>query len=265
MAAVADHPTRPDDPGEGARVAIIGGIVVLVVVTTVVALVLRSRSSGADDPPAARPLEGRVIVVDPGHNGANPDHRGEIDREIEAGGLRKACDVVGAEGGGTTESTFNLDRGQATRDELEARGAEVVLTHADDEGVGPCLDERARLATQVGADVLLSIRAHGDGPETSGFHVTSSPLAGEGSDGLAADVRDGLVAEKLVPADDVGRNGLDVRRHFGTLNLSTVPEVIGDAGNLQSPVDQETLGSPSGRQRVADGMADGAEAFVTGR
>ena len=151
------------------------------------------------------------------------------------------------------------------RDELEARGAEVVLTRTDDEGFGPCLDERARLATQVGADVLLSIHADGVEPDASGFHVTSSPLSGEGSDVLAADVRDGLVAEDLVPADYVGRDGLDVRRDLGTLNLSAVPAVIVDAGNLRSPVDQEILASPAGRQSVADGVADGAEAFLEAR
>ena len=170
----------------------------------------------------------------------------------------------GGEGGGLTESAFNLDVAERLRDELEARGAEVVLPRDDDEGVGPCLDERARLADQVGADVLLSFHAHGDDAETSGFHVTSSPLAGEGSDVLATDVRDGLVAEDLVPSEVEGTDGLDVRRDLGTLNLSSVPAVIVDARNLRSPVDQEVLGSPSGRQRIADGMADGTEAFLRG-
>lgn len=259
-------PAEPAPRRRTAALAVVGCIVVLVVVAVAVGVALASRSSGADDPPAAAPgLEGRTIVIDPGHNGANPENQAEISREIEAGGLRKACDVVGAEGGGQTESAFNLDVAERLRDELEDRGAEVVLTRTDDEGVGPCLDERARLATEEGADVLLSIHAHGDGPETSGFHVTSSPLSGEGSDVLATDVRDGLVAEDLVPSDDEGVDGIDVRRDLGTLNLSSVPAVIVDAGNLQSPVDEETLGTPSGRQRIADGMADGTEAFLAGR
>lgn len=248
-----------------ALIAVIGCVVVLVVLAVTGGLVLRSQSSSGDDPPAALPLEGRIIVVDPGHNGANAEHRAEIDREIEAGGLRKACDAVGAEGGGQTESALNLDVAERLRDALEDRGATVVLTRSDDEGFGPCIDARARLAGQEGAAILLSIHADGVEPGSSGFHVTSSPLSGAGSDILATDVRDGLVAGDLVPADYVGREGLDVRKDLGTLNLSSVPSVIVDVGNLHSPTDQNIVGSSSGRQRIAEGIADGATDFLEAR
>jgi N-acetylmuramoyl-L-alanine amidase len=42
------------------------------------------------------PLAGKTIAVDPGHNGANWSHPEEINRLVDAGGFRKACDTTGA-------------------------------------------------------------------------------------------------------------------------------------------------------------------------
>src|SRR5579862_2997698 len=44
---------------------------------------------------AAGPLAGKTIAVDPGHNGGNYLHTAEIDRIVDAGALRKACDTTG--------------------------------------------------------------------------------------------------------------------------------------------------------------------------
>src|SRR4051812_13395343 len=45
-------------------------------------------TSGRAPAPAARPLAGRTVVIDPGHNGANGSHPGEINRQVDIGNGR---------------------------------------------------------------------------------------------------------------------------------------------------------------------------------
>lgn len=79
------------------------------------------------------PLKNRVICVDPGHH---PD--------------------LGAVGPtGLQERTVNLAVARALRKMLEDKGAVVVMTREDDEGIS--LRSRPRLAASVNADVLVSI------------------------------------------------------------------------------------------------------------
>lgn len=202
-----------------------------------------------------RALEGRTIVVDPGHNGRNDEHPVEINRPVDAGGFTKACNTTGTAVGGVTESEVNWDIAVRLREALTEDGAEVVLTRPDDEGWGPCVDERGRTAGAVGADVLISVHADGAPASASGFHVISSPLSGAGSDALSTDVRDAMVAAGFTPADYIGGEGLDVRSDLGTLNLAPVAAAMIECGNMANANDMAILGSEDGRQRIAEALA----------
>src|SRR4051794_24938549 len=89
-------------------------------------------------------LAGAVIAVDPGHNGANGSHPSEINRQVDAGGFKKACDTTGtATNAGLTEVAYTFDVATRLAAVLRAAGATVVLTRSNNSGVGPCVDERA--------------------------------------------------------------------------------------------------------------------------
>ena len=59
---------------------------------------------------AAGPLDGRTVVLDPGHNGRNAAHPERINRQVDVGGgMYKACNTTGtATASGYPESRFNL-------------------------------------------------------------------------------------------------------------------------------------------------------------
>ena len=59
-----------------------------------------------------------------------------------------------------------------TRRVLRAAARRVVLTRKDNRSVGPCIDERARIANRARADAKVSI--HADGGPPSGSASTSS-------------------------------------------------------------------------------------------
>ncbi|BCJ33612.1 hypothetical protein Athai_11150 [Actinocatenispora thailandica] len=209
---------------------------------------------------SARPaLAGRVIVVDAGHNDGNFDHPEQIDRLVNAGGFRKACDTTGTEtDGGYHEAAFTFDVTKRLTALLRADGAKVVLTRKDDHGVGPCVDERAEIGNKAHADAALSIHADGGPADGHGFHVMYPPSMAGGkkvaaaSRRLAAAVRDGYRSGTGLPvADYIGTDGLNRRTDMAGLNLSTVPKVLLECGNMRNSGDAGKLASAKFRQRIA--------------
>ena len=68
-------------------------------------------------------------MIDPGHNGRNYAHTAEINRLVDIGTGRKACDTTGtATNGGYAEASFTLDVVHRAQALLVKRGATVKLT-----------------------------------------------------------------------------------------------------------------------------------------
>lgn len=200
---------------------------------------------------------------------ASGDHPEEITEPVDAGGLTKQCNTVGAAtDDGCTEAEFNLGLSRVLAGELEQRRAEVVLTRAGNDGVGPCIDERGRFAGEAAADVLVSIHADRPDPEAHGFHVIHpGPVEGyteaivDDSARMAVAFSNALADGGLTPASHVGKEGLVQRDDLGTLNLSDVPAVLVEIGNMRHDGDADKLRRASHRTEVADLLADGLVAY----
>ncbi|GAB2512679.1 N-acetylmuramoyl-L-alanine amidase [Nocardiopsis aegyptia] len=228
--------------------------------------------AGTDETPAGDgPLGTRVVLIDPGHNGGNAEAADEISELVSAGPERKACDTVGSEtGDGYAEHEFNWELSLLVKERLEADGATVVLTRDDNESVGPCIDERAAIGNEAEADAAVSIHADGAPPSGRGFHV----IAPGEVDGFTEDIVEPsrLLAEDLrreyregsgMPyADYLSGDGLDERTDLGGLNLSTVPKVFLEAGNLRNEEDAALLSDPEWQETAADAIARGLAVYL---
>jgi N-acetylmuramoyl-L-alanine amidase len=225
-----------------------------------------STPAGPTPPAPGQP----VVVIDPGHNGANAEHPEIINRPVDAGGFEKACNTTGtATDDGYTESQFNLEVSLLLRDTLQAAGVQVILTRTDDEGVGPCVDERGQTAARAGATALVSVHADGADAGSSGFHVIHPGLREgytddtvEPSSQLATSLRDELVAAGFSPSDYAGSEGLQQRDDLGTLNRAEVPAVMLEAGNMRNTDDAATLRSADGQQSLVDALSAAVLDFV---
>lgn len=214
-------------------------------------------------PTSRTPLAGFRIAIDPGHNGGNFDVPQVINELVDAGGFTKPCNTTGAVAAdGYRESTFNIELALILRARLLQLGAEVEMTRVDDLGVGPCIDVRGRFGGEVDADLLLSLHADGAPASASGFHVIRpasaravEPAIVEPSRELAEAVRDAMIEFDFTPADYVGDEGLVVRDDLGTLNLSTVPAVLLEAGNLGNPDEAAELRDPMVQRVMAEALA----------
>src|SRR3954452_15187027 len=206
------------------------------------------------------PLHGRTVVIDPGHNGRNWAYPAEIDRLVDAGTLRKACDTTGtATGGGYTEAAYNLDVARRLAGILRADGARVVLTRTTNDGWGPCITTRAAIGNRAHADAAISIHADGGPIDGRGFHVIYPPSIARLTDDIAVASRRlaGAVRGAVRPGTReptstyTGRNGLDVRSDLGGLNLSDVPKVLVETWNMRNGSNARRLGSAAYRRREA--------------
>jgi N-acetylmuramoyl-L-alanine amidase len=88
-------------------------------------------------PRGAGPLAGRVVCIDPGHGGT------------------AATDSYRVGPGGEREEWMDLRVALMLKDELERRGARVLLTRTADVAVE--LARRAEIAREGGADLFLSV------------------------------------------------------------------------------------------------------------
>ena len=80
---------------------------------------------------------------------------------------------------------------------------------------------------------------------------------------LATDVKSGLLGRGFVAANYVaGGDGLDVRSDLGTLNLSDVPTVMVELGNMRNARDAHRMTSKKGRAAYARALASGVSSFL---
>ncbi|MFI7616040.1 N-acetylmuramoyl-L-alanine amidase [Nonomuraea terrae] len=222
-------------------------------------------------PAPARPLDGKVVALDPGHNGGNAAHPEVINRQVDIITGRKPCNTTGTStADGYQEHAFTWDVAQRLKPILEGMGAKVVLTRPDDKGVGPCITERAAIGNEAEADAVLSIHADGARASGHGFHViTPGLLPGHNDDvvgpsrRLGRDIRAAYRAGTGMPyANYTATNGLQSRTDLGGLNLSKRPAVFLEAGNMRNQGDAAKMSDPDFRERMAEALADGLRRFL---
>jgi N-acetylmuramoyl-L-alanine amidase len=215
-------------------------------------------------------LVGQVLTIDPGHNGGNGADPAYINQPVWNGREWEACDTTGAAtDAGYTESAFNFDVATRLAALLRRDGATVVLTRANDTGVGPCITERAAIGNRARSDTAISIHADGGPPGGFGFTVLE-PVADGPNDGvigrsenLAIDVRNYFAGLEPV-SNYYGANGLQPRDDLGGLNLTTVPKVLIECANMRNAADAARVTSTGWREGAAAELARGLSDFLIG-
>lgn len=211
-------------------------------------------------------------MLDPGHNEGNSRHASEINQQVDIGNGTKACDTTGtATDDGYSEASFNTDVASRVAAILRSASATVVITRDASTPWGPCITERAAIGNDAHADAAVSIHADGGPPDGRGFHVIEpARVAGHNDDiiepskQLALDVRDAYRSATGLPFSTyLGHDGLDARDDLGGLNLSTVPKVFIETGNMRNATDAALLKDSAFREKIATGIADGLISFVS--
>jgi N-acetylmuramoyl-L-alanine amidase len=128
---------------------------------------------------------------------------------------------------------------------------------------------RGRFGAKVGADLLVSIHADGSASSHRGFFVMRPALVTgytddiySSSSRLAKAMRSGLLATGLPMANYYTTTGIKVRSDLGTLNLSNVPAVELELGNMKNASDARRMKSLAGRAQYAAGVVAGIRVYL---
>lgn len=209
-----------------------------------------------EGPPGARPV--RVVVLDPGHGGAD----------------------AGATAEGVVEKDLTLAMARQLRAELERRGRmRVVLTREDDRALTS--DQRAEAANRARADLVLSLHFDGFGrPEAHGATAlcppatyVPAPAAGSGTPPIAVvpwrdvatryAVQSRALAEAILGTLEL--RGLGPTRLHELLPASLLgvnaPGILLECATLTSPGDRQRIAGPAGLRTLTITLADGIEAY----
>ena len=217
-----------------------------------------------------KPLAGRVVGIDPGHNGKNYTETALINQLVFNGREEEACDTTGTEtDGGYTEAAFNFAVAQDLTAQLVAQGAKVVVTRYSDDGVGPCITTRAQIINDAHADVAVDIHADGGPASGRGFAILE-PVADGPNNGviepsmrLATDIRSALLSGTAMPTSSYdGIDGFVYRNDLAGLNLTTVPKVLIECGNMRNATDAALLVSVSFQRQVATALDKAVVTFL---
>lgn len=182
------------------------------------------------NPTGSGPLDGKSIVIDPGHGGHDS----------------------GAQHDGAMEKNITLAVSLALTDILRGRGMRVILTRDDDTFIE--LQDRAGMSNKYKPDVFVSVHVNdaenesAKGLETFYFADKCIPFATALLDALV----DGL--------GDVRR---DVKHgNLAVLRPNTRICSLTEMGFLSNPDSRKKLVTAEYQQRVADSLAAGIENYL---
>ena len=218
------------------------------------------------------PLAGRVIGIDPGHNGLNYTSPAFLNRRIWNGREWEGCDTTGTRtASGYTEARFAWNVATYLRADLVARGARVVVTRSGNHGLGPCVDKRARILDRAHANVSVDIHADYGPVSGRGFSILEPVADGPNNRVITSSARFGrdvhaamLRDSKLPVSDYYGRNGYVSRDDLAGLNLTTMPKVLIETGNMNNAADAALLVRPGVQQAIAAALTAAIARFLAG-
>ena len=179
------------------------------------------------------PLSGKVIIIDPGHGGADAG-------AISSNGLR--------------EKDLNLAVAVRLKQKLEDLGAEVLLTREDDRYLW--LYDRVAIANRTGGAVLLSIHANNhDNRKIHGLEIWHHPDRSESAI-LAKTLADAVLARTKQHF-----RGIMASKDFVIPREAQMPAIIFEMGFISNREEEKLLLNEEFQDKIIDGISQGLIAY----
>ena len=231
-------------------------------------------AGAAPDSDRAGSLEGRLILLDPGHQlgNSNPRFARQMAQKRFNGTTVKGCNTTGtATNAGFPEATFNWRVALRLKQLLEDEGATVEMTRSSNsrDDWGPCVWDRAKQANRIGADAMISIHADGSSPGNRGFFVLAPGLVKGWTEDvvkpgrrLASSMIEGMTRAGA-PASNYIADQLMISTNTTGLNFSNVPTVTVELGNMRNASDAQRMSSRSGQRDYAAWLLAGLQDYFS--
>lgn len=202
-----------------------------------------------------------TICIDPGHSAVMPAGNCPLGPGSSIG---KPADAVGTHGSasGLMEYQLTLNISMQLKDELEARGYNVIMTRTDSSSAYD-LVYRAQVANE-GADLMVRIHADGlsDTSVTgcSAIIITPNNPWNPQTYSSSRSLADNLLSS-YIAATGIRNRGVVEEDTMAGNNWSTVPCVLFELGFMTNRNEDLKMADPTFQVSMVSGLADGIDAY----
>ncbi len=224
--------------------------------------------SGREERQQAMTGAGHVVGIDPGHQGPHVDMsatepNGPGSAEMKA----KATSGTSGAYSGLGEYQLNLDVSLKLQEVLEERGYRVVMTRTDND-TAISNAERALLAAEEGAEVY--VRIHANGSDDHGVQGALSMCPSQDNPYVSELYSESMrLSESLLDAYCAATGfedrGVQYTDTMTGINWSRVPVTILEMGFMTNEHDDLAMADDEFQQTMAEGIADGIDAYFAER
>lgn len=179
--------------------------------------------------PVAKPLKGKVIILDPGHGGSDQGASSSKHKDV-------------------TEKVITLKTAKELKSMLEDEGAKVKMTRSNDDYVK--LKDR-----QADGDVFISI--HNDALDSSGPHGLTVYYHHNSQKDFANTLHTSI-NQKSILSDRGVRN-----ENFQVIRQTKLPAVLLELGYISNPTDEDLIVDRKYRHIVETGIVDGLKVYFS--
>jgi N-acetylmuramoyl-L-alanine amidase len=205
---------------------------------------------------------GHLVVIDPGHQS-----HGMSEKEPNGpGSSNMKAKVTGGTSGktsGLTEYQLNLTVGLKLRDELVARGYNVIMTRESND-VSLSNVDRAQIANNAGAEAFVRIHANGsDNTSTNGAMTICQTPSNPYNAAYYSQSRklSDCVLDSFVAATGCKKQYVWETDTMTGINWANVPSTIIEMGYMSNPTEDANMASEAYQSQMVTGIANGIDAF----
>ncbi len=230
---------------------------------TAAAATTQSAAAATSASPDLKPAgNGFLVVIDAGHQRQGNSGQEPIGPGASSTKAKVSSGTAGVSTG-VPEYQLNLDITLQLRDELIARGYDVILCRETND-VDISNSERAAVANENEADAFIRIHANGSGSSSAHGSMTicmtpGNPFNGdlyEESRHLSDCVLDAYVAETGISKEYVWETDT-----MSGINWSQVPVTILEMGYMSNPSEDEKMQDPDFQKIMVTGIANGIDDY----